>query len=266
MALELPDAVFHADGDRFVPTDLARGPWYPDAMHGGAPAALVARAAERFEPGPATFVARITLDMLRPVPMSPLTVEATVLRPGKRVQIVDLALLAGGEAVVRARAVRLREAPVELPDDAVAAEPVPPGPEGLPEIHPLEGLPIGFHSVIEPRAVVGSFGEPGPATCWFRLRRPIVAGEETSPLVRAGAFSDFGNGLSSVLPFDSYLYINPDITLELHRRPEGEWLCLDARTWVEPNGVGMAENALHDARGRVGRAVQTLLVDRLRAP
>ena len=50
----MSDAVFHLDGDLAVPSALARGPWSLDALHGGAPAALLARALERADPGPTT--------------------------------------------------------------------------------------------------------------------------------------------------------------------------------------------------------------------
>jgi hypothetical protein len=35
---------------------------------------------------------------------------------------------------------------------------------------------------------------------------------------------------------------------------------VDARTWLEPNGSGLAEGALNDREGRVGRSMQGLIV------
>lgn len=259
------EAVFEPDGDRFVPTGIARGPWDPDAQHGGAPAGLLARAVERFEPGPATFVARLSLELLRPVPLAPLEVRARMARPGRRVQLVEASLLAGGVEVARATGLRLREQDLT----AHAAELAPPG-EARPGPETGEPAPHGefpgpmFANALEVVFVEGAFSEPGPAMGWFRLRIPVVAGEEPSPLVRVAAAADFGNGISAPVSWtDGWIYINPDLTIHLHRRPVGEWVGLDAVTRLEPNGVGMAESALHDTRGRIGRSLQSLLVDRL---
>ena len=109
----------------------------------------------------------------------------------------------------------------------------------------------------------GGFDRPGAATDWIRLRVPLVAGEPTFPLARVAAVADFGNGISWVLSrLDGWLFINPDLTLYLHRLPAGEWVCLEATTWVEPHGVGLAESRLWDERGMMGRALQSLLLDR----
>jgi hypothetical protein len=47
--------------------------------------------------------------------------------------------------------------------------------------------------------------------------------------------------------------------VNLERLPEGEWICVDAVTRPRPNGIGSAESELSDRRGRIGRAIQTLL-------
>ena len=254
---DLPDAVFHADGDRFVPTDLARGPWDPNAQHGGAPGALLARAVERFEPS-ATQVARLTIELLRPVPLAPLRVEAHMLRPGKKVQLVGAALYAGDTEVVRASAWRIRTADIPYPpapDDRLL-----PGPDAPAETFSSLDY-VSFGAAMEFVTATGS-PEPGPAGVWFRLRRPVVAGEATSPLMRVAAAADFGNGISAVASFDEHVFINPDLTIALHRHPVGEWIGVDAVTWPSDAGVGMAEAALYDTDGRIGRSVQTLLLDR----
>ncbi|MCL4293415.1 MAG: thioesterase family protein [Acidimicrobiia bacterium] len=258
-------AVFEPDGDLFVPSEIARGPWDPDAQHGGAPAALLARAVERFEPGPASFVARITIELLRPVPLTPLEVRTRMLRPGRRVQLVEAALHAGGVEVARAAGLRIREEDLDLPPGAHDPDrPALAGPAtGEPAAH--ERFPGAmFPNAVEVVFVAGEFWEPGPSSAWFRLRIPIVAGEEPSPLMRVAAAADFPNGISAPLSWtDGWLYINPELTIHLHRRPEGEWVGLDATTWVEPNGVGLAEAVLHDGHGRIGRSSQSLLVGRL---
>jgi hypothetical protein len=256
MTTDLPDAVFHADGDSFVPTDLARGPWDPNAQHGGAPAALLARAVERFEPS-TTQVARLTIELLRPVPLMPLRVETTMLRPGKKVQLVGASLFAGDTEVVRASAWRIRTA--DIPYPPAPDERLEPGPDAPPETFEMEY--VSFGRAMDVIRAKGVFGEPGPAAVWFRLRRPVVAGEETSPLMRVAAAADFGNGISGVVTWDEHLFINPDLTIALHRMPTGEWIGLDAVTWPSDLGVGVAEAALYDTDGRIGRSLQTLILD-----
>jgi hypothetical protein len=259
----MDDSVFRAVGDgRFVATELARGPWDAQAQHGGAPAALLVRALERLPGGDGLSLARVTYELLRPAPLAELVVEAEVVRPGRRVQLLEAALRTpDGKEIVRARALRVH--PAEL-NGAAATDlpPPPPGPETgrehFPEFTPAAS-PTFFPNAIEIRFVSGAFGG-GPSTGWFRLRVPVVDGEEPSPLQRLAAAADFGNGISTVLHWEQHLFINPDLTVYVNRPPVGEWIGLDARTSIAPDGVGMAESVLYDQRGQVGRAIQALLV------
>jgi hypothetical protein len=114
------------------------------------------------------------------------------------------------------------------------------------------------------RFVTGAFLDPGPATVWMRMRVPLVAGEEPTPLIRVMVVADSGNGVSAALDWREFLFINVDLTVHLHRYPAGEWACLDALTLPEASGVGLADTLLRDERGRIGRASQTLLVDKRR--
>jgi Acyl-CoA thioesterase C-terminal domain/Acyl-CoA thioesterase N-terminal domain len=262
LAVELPDAVFHVDGDIATPTELARGPWSPHAQHGGAPASLLAGLLERFDPGPATFPARLTVELMRPVPLAPLRIEAQTIRPGKKVQLVQGSLFAGHTEVVRATLLRLREQVVEFDTAPVGGPPstmAPPGPAG--KLPGKGGPDVGFWDVVEMSTAHGEFLEPGPAGMWIRLAVPVVAGEATSPLQRVAAASDFGNGLSAAFGWDRYSCINADLTITLHRLPGGEWVGLDSVTYPERTGFGMAESVLHDEQGRIGRAVQAVLIE-----
>jgi hypothetical protein len=119
----------------------------------------------------------------------------------------------------------------------------------------------GFGKAMDPRLAAGSVVDIGPATVWFKLGVPIVPGEEPSPLMRAVAAADFGNGISRVLDFTKHLFINPDLTVYLHRRPRGQWIALDAETLASPNGVGLAQSRLFDRDGHVGSSLQALLLD-----
>jgi hypothetical protein len=254
-----PDAVFVASDGKVSASELARGPWNANAQHGGAPAALLMRAFERMPAPDGLVLARITYEFLRPVPLGELVVDAEVARPGRRVRLLEGSIrTSDGTEVVRARALQISRAAQSAPP--TPAEPPPPGPEhGRDSDFVSPYRPMFAPDAIEIRFVSGTFGG-GPSTAWFRLRAAIVAGEEPSPLQRLAAAGDFGNGISTVLPWGEYLFINPDLTLYIDREPVGDWICLKAQTLIAADGIGTAEAILYDERGRVGRATQALLI------
>jgi hypothetical protein len=265
MASDAP-ALYLPDGDRFVSTELTRGPWTPEAQHGGPPAALLARAIDRMPDGAGMMVARLTVELLRPVPVAPLVATTRVARPGRKVQLLEASLRAGDVEVARATGLRIRTTDLPLPALAEAAH-APPAPESGAASLPPWADAVSYRSFhrdgVEHRFVAGSYAEPGPATDWIRLRVPLVAGEPTAPLARVAAAADFGNGISWALPrTEGYEFINPDLTIYLHRLPADEWVCLDGVTWVQPHGVGLAESRLWDRHGPLGRSLQSLLLDR----
>ena len=257
----MPEAFYVRDGDRFLATELTRGPWDPGAQHAGPPAALLGRAVERLEDAGEFQVGRITFEILGSVPIGPLEVSARVARPGRRVQLIEAELGDGERTLMRARAWRLRTQPVELPAAALAAEDALPGPQDGSEADFFPtGQALGYHTAMECRFLEGGFLEAGPAKLWMRMRQPLVVGEEPTPLQRTLVAADVGNGVSAVLDYRRYLFINVDLTVHMERMPEGEWICVDAVTFPQPHGVGTAESVLRDRRGRCGRAMQTLLI------
>jgi hypothetical protein len=258
----VPDAFYEPDGERYLATELTRGPWDPGAQHAGPPAALLGREIELLPEAEEFQVGRVTCEILRSVPIAPVTVSARVLRPGRRVQLVEAELCdEGGEPLMRASAWRLRTAPVEIPSEAMAATEPPPAPEQGAELEFFPtGAEIGYHSAMDVRFVAGGWLQPGPATVWLRMRGTLVAGEEPSPLQRTLVTADVGNGVSASLDFHRYLFINVDLTVHLERMPVGEWICVDAQTLPQPDGNGTAESVLCDRDGRIGRALQTLLI------
>ena len=268
------DSSFYvSDRGGFVSSELTRGPWDPDAQHAGPPAALIARELERcpspLEPAgepPEWQFGRVTLEILRPVPIAPLTVSAEVVRPGRTVELLSASLSDGDGEVIRASAWRIAAAGVELPDD-VASAPLPTSrsdPAGPQEAREEEFFPtgqrLGYHSAMEYRFASGRFLDPGPAIVWMRPRVALVAGEEPSPLQRVLVAADSGNGVSAALDWTRYLFVNVDLSVHLHRMPVSDWVCLDAVTVPEPTGIGIADAALRDECGPIGRALQTLVV------
>lgn len=250
------------DSDRFWATQHTVGPWDPRTQHAGPPSALVTRAIERLESsvdGPSQLT-RLTVDILGPVPTGEVRVKATVIRPGRTVELVEGELSAAGRVAMVVRAWRMRTTALELPADlTIPQQPPPPLPETTTGLRDpaWEG---GYLSAVEWRFVSGHFMRPGPATVWSRIRVAVVDGEQPTPTQRLMAVADSGNGLSSVLPFDRWWFINTDLTVHLTRLPVGEWVFVDARTVLSADGVGLAETELHDADGRVGHGAQTLMV------
>lgn len=272
----MTNAIFIPEGDAFMPTDLAGSPWGPSVLHGGPPAGLLARAIERASPDPELHVARLTIDLFRPVPKALLRTEVRTVREGRRIAVLEASLIAGEVEVSRATALLLRPSPVELSADALppplrlstheelstttmdgllrddAGERV--GASGGPS------LP-GFHTTLEVRRVSGQPGK-GRGTAWVRIPVPFVLGEEITPLVRVSAMSDFGNGLGHIQASGGVGFINADISLYLHRLPEGEWVCLEAYGVAQEHGLGMVETVVHDHRGAIGRIVQAVIANR----
>jgi hypothetical protein len=266
---DAPQPLFRPTADDHVveATELTRGPWDPSAQHGGAPAALLGRAIEAVQPGAEMRVARVTLELLRPVPIAPLRVETELVRPGRRVQLVAARLYAGETLVLQALALRIRRAEAggatAAPVVASTAQAPPlPGPAASAKLGAsTPGMRSFPDDGVELRFAHGHYRDPGPATVWIRLNAPVVSGEEPSPLQRVLAAADFGNGASAVLDWDRFVFINPDLSVHLERDAEGEWICLEAETTIGADGTGQAVSTLYDRRGRIGRSVQGLFVD-----
>jgi hypothetical protein len=260
----MPDALFEAvAADTFLATDAARGPWSPEALHGGPVAALLAGGAEELLED--LHPARITIELLRPVPVAPLRRGLRLVRPGKKVRLVGVDLTTeDGTTVATATALGIRRAQVAVPDQVGPA--APPAPQDVGEASRADVAAVvdydAFHNTgVEHRFATGSFLTPGPVQDWIRLRVPVVAGAEPTPFQRVAAAADFGNGVSSIADWTTTTFINPDLTIHLHRLPVGEWVCLDAVSVLGPQGVGLAESALWDEDGPIGRSLQSLLVD-----
>jgi Thioesterase-like superfamily len=245
---------------RWQATEHTTGPWDPRAQHGGPPSALLGRAVQRCSPRDDMFTARFTCEILGAIPVGELELRARVVRPGRSVELVEAVASAGGRDVATARAWRVLRA--QSPSVPAAAAPPPELPDGSMERRPPRGWVDGYLSAIEWRPVKGDFGTPGPASVWARLRYPLVPDEETGPLERALTVADSGNGLSSQLDISQWQFINPELTVHLHREPAGEWTYVEAQSTISTGGAGLATTALADRDGPVGVGAQSLLVTR----
>ncbi len=197
---------------------------------------------------------------MRPAPLKPLRVATRQVRDGRKIQIAEVILADGERDVVRASVLRVRKIEQALPAETAIDLPAAPTPEDARTPADLGGVSNPFIEGVTMRVAKGAFRTPGLASVWFRQDRPIVADEVTTPLMRAAATADFCNGTSSVLSHDHWTFINADLTLSLARDPVGEWILLEAESWLTPNGGGIAAARLADRLGYFGRAAQSLVV------
>lgn len=256
----MPEAFYTRDGGGFLSTELTRGPWDPGSQHAGPPAALLGHAVESLEDAAEFHIGRITFEILGAIPIDRLEASARIVRPGRRVQLIEATLTAAGREVMRAHAWRIRTSTLEIPDELLARD-APPGPQfGQERDFFPTGHDVGYHSAMEYRFLQGAYLEPGPATVWMRMRQPLIDGVGVTALQRVLAAADSGNGVSATLDYRTHLFVNVDLTVHLERMPAGEWVGLDAVTLPQRNGVGTADTLLFDESGRIGRALQTLLV------
>lgn len=232
------------------------GPWSPDAQHGGPPAALLGRAIEGLSD---SVVGRFTMELLGPVPVGPLSVTASVLRPGRSVQLAGAELYdaARGRLVATARAWLF---PATTDGPATPA-PLPHGPADGRQHERPAGWHGGYLDAVDWRWIAGSVEEPGPGTVWMRPPG-LVEGEPTSPLQRLLACADSASGASAALDVREWGFLNTELSVHVLRPPVGDWVCLDAETTLGPGSVGVASSSIFDERGLVARTAQALLVQR----
>lgn len=255
-------------GDVVESTPLARAGWYADGQHGGVVSALLGRAIEAVPTLTQMDVARLTVELFKVVPVVPLRVASRVVREGKRIQVVEASLFdPSGVEMARAVAVRLRRTALDLPPEALRG-PLPiPTPDALasPEMTTFgigrQGELVYHRHAVEVREVDEGFTRVGPGTMWMRVTKPLVAGEELTPLSRAVIVGDFVNGLSRLDDTRRFVFMNADLTIHLQRHPVGEWVGVSAESRWDPGGRGLATGALFDVTAEVGRSTQTLFID-----
>lgn len=249
----------------FSASELTRGPWDPAHQHAGPPSALACRALEQAAQAHGlTHISRFTANLLRPVPIGEIESHVVEDYVGKNAGHFSGELRAGGKTVLRFTALAQRENPIEVPADLPGhpwpQAPLPPKESPVVNM-PFAGRQVGYTDLIENRQAKGRIFQ-GPCAIWFRLNHPIIEGETPSPYQRTAVAADSGNGISAILDWNTYSFINSDLTINWLRRPQGEWVCLDAQTWMGDNGCALAESALYDQAGLIGRATQSLSIRR----
>ncbi len=257
------DSFFVADGDAFVATTHTQGPWAHGFQHGGPPSALAARELERRHPRPDLQTVRMTVELLRPVPIGRFEIATEVLRGGRRVEHLAAVVHVDGQEALRVTSWRIRTADVPLDAGRDPATLPPPAEvDATPPFFP--GAPeVGYHLAMESRFVHGGWTEHGPATAWLRMRIPLLPDEAPTPLQRVMCAADSGNGVSASF---AGTFVNPDLTVYLTHLPAGEWVALQARTILTDHGIGLADTVLHDEVGPIGRSLQSLYLDHTPGP
>ncbi len=264
------DALFVPDGDGIAATHMTQGPWNPAHQHGGPVSALLARTVEAVPALVPMRCGRLTVDLMRAVPVARLSTTARVVREGKRVQLVEAAIVHDGTEVARAPALRIRigDSADALTHPRRPDESPPPPPTKIEEsVLSRAGLPVpGFLLALDMHRVTGGLGQGAPSCTWFRLRVPVVAGEETTPFVRLAALADFTSGTANYLPIDRWSSINADISIHVLREPVGEWIAVDAVAHAAGDGIGHSRATLYDTTGMVGTGSTAQFLDQVAAP
>jgi hypothetical protein len=263
--VDAPYAFFEplADG-RFRATAATQSPWDPRMQHGGPPSALAATSIERLHPRPEMRIARISLDFLGPIPRGEIAVRAHVIRPGRRVELIEAVLDCEGREVVLARAWRIATNPQmhrALPEGHTAPHPPIPPLASAVERPFATAHSFGYADALEWRFVSDARQSDEAAQVWMRPRLPLVAGEPLGGLERLLICADSANGVSSRLPFSQWLFVPPTLTVTLHRYPLGAWIFMRAITTISEDGLGFAESMLADEHGFVGAGAHPLLIE-----
>lgn len=260
----MTEGLFVAEGDRFVPTELTRGGWTDDTQHGGPPAGLLGRAVEAVATAAPMQVVRFTIDLFRPIPLRPLSVATEVRRDGRRIQVVDVSLLDGELELGRATALKIRTTEIDLPEaDSPWMESA--APEAIDILdwggYGDRSVPRFHYDAVEIRSVDDSFIANRPGLSWFRLKYPLVSGEEPTPFVRLATLSDMANGNARSIDPGRWLFVNPDITVYCHRPLVGDYVGMHSAAFQHPTGIGVTDTWLFDRNGALGRINQAQLIE-----
>jgi acyl-coenzyme A thioesterase PaaI-like protein len=246
-----------------IPSGIAHPPWSAAVQHGATLAGLMARAAEAVPTERPMQLVRLNVDLSRATPIGPTRVDTTVVRNGRRLQVIDIAVLVDDQLYSRGQALRIRTddavvAPADLPEPWVgdAATVTEPPPVSVPS-------PFGTSPFLQSMDMKWESWEPGRGVCWLHIGDQFVAGETTSPCVRAAIAADMVMTGGALLPIDRYHVVNADLGISFTRAPVGEHIRVSSVVRVDGQGFGMTDGVMHDRLGRFASVTKALLVDHL---
>ena len=255
------EAFYERTTDGFHPTEYVTGPWDPRMSHAGPPAALLINEIDAAVPG--MEITKVSFEIPRGIPKVPYRIMVDVVRPGRRIQHVDAAIVdPDGSTLMSASAscIRFLDAPTLPVGEAPPLDLRPPE-----DCEPLSfriTSGLGYMDGVEMRTAEGTPFRGGPAAIWIRQVIPLIGGEATDPMTRCGLFGDLGNGISALAPFNELLCINTDLSLYIARNPESDWIGMRSTTVTSGLGLGMTDSVVYDASGFVARANQSIFFDR----
>ena len=240
----------------FASTDDTSSNWTREIQHGSPPLALLTKAAEEtLEPG--MRIVRLTFDILGPIPVAEVVVEARIVRPGRRICLVEAEMSAAGDSRPVARLAAWALASSDTAE--VAVDRHPPLVEGdAAELSWQWQNPDGYLTTVDWRPQRAESG--GAAVYWLRSLVGLVDDEPTTALQRLAMVVDAANGIGAVLDPQRFIYMNTDTTVHLHRYPGGADFGIRARASIGPDGIGVTTAEIFDTDGFVGTSAQALLV------
>jgi hypothetical protein len=257
---KLPSAFYRQTSQsRYEPSVATIGPWSPELQHGGPPSALLTHALRVYPSAGQFKIARITIEILSAVPVTPCEIKVGVVRGGKRIQLLRGEYLSEGKTYLIAHAWRFISEPGVTGTISDAYEmPLLPEPQDQKFFPGVTCFPYG--DALEWRFSKGGFDVLGPATVWTRPRIPLIDNLETDGLEALVLMIDSANGISAELDILKWTFVTVDLTVGLYRQPEGDWVGMDARTVMGGEGIGQTTTIFFDSKGKVGQSIHTLFI------
>lgn len=251
------DPYYELKGNKVIASPHTAGPWDPTMQHGGAPTGLMTHIAEQIPSDHPMLITRLTVDMKRPIPLGELEVKTDITRKGRNIIAADISLISDEKEVCRAAILKVREKPFDMPEDVKPPTIVYPKSDNQHEVVRFKGFNDGV-TIFEAQNAPAHMRR----AAWFHITRPWFGDQETTPSMRAAATGDYCNGFGSGLDFNTWSFINADLTIHFARKPVGEHIMLAANAWIGPDGRGLGYGELADEQGFFGRAVQCLVIDK----
>ena len=254
MAIFEPSSHLH----RWKPSALAAGPFA--GLQGGAVASLLTAEIEA-QADLRKWGTAISASawFLRPTPMTDLRTELSVVSEGGRVSVIDNTLWPDHEdqPCATVRVTLSRERAVEIPSlaepafaDLVSAA-IDPTRFPVRTRRAAHGKPW-FMDAMEARE--------GDGVAWFRLGHAIIDGAGSLPLSSVLGPADWTHGIAR--PVQNVVADpNPNLTVQLFRRPSGPWVGVRAETrWQLEAGLGAGSGVLFDGTGEIGRVSMSVIL------
>ena len=249
----------------YIANDSARGPWSKEACHAGPVTGTIARELELLVTDKQLL--RLTVELLKPVPMAGFEITTEFRKQGRMVTTAAATLKdKNGVVVAVAFSLHAQELEVgELPSTKVESPSFEASlPGDFPIVQAKHDLPF-ITNGIEVRYPPEENNGTGPTCIWMKAL-PLLETEQPSPFQQLCPLADCGNGISRNMEVNEANFMNPDITIVMYRKPESIWLASRARSFWEPTGLGLAEAVLFDTQGSIGSVAQTLLIQRTKVP